>query len=276
MAEECVDRLLMVNATAPFVNLAKMKKKDRGWESEGSPVDCVAGLPELLALAKITGNLEYSKRARELLSNLPLEFRKMDGSTVSFFNLLAIGQVIEETKEAKRALRGVNEFVGWTGSNETLLHPLLNVVSLLGNSRNAVHFRNEEYLRDRAIERHRPPLYTVFSPGDPRTLLSFRFDATVLLMIIREDQKRGLEKSSAEVRAVVEHSLGHCRQGVGFAGIRRANSDRVYPDNVQHSAFLGQWLKAGALVARRAEKLTVEGVFNERGQLVFDAHFLTR
>jgi hypothetical protein len=126
----------------------------------------------------------------------------------------------------------------------------------------------------RAIERHKPPQYAIFSPGDSRTLLSFRFDATVLLMIMREDQKRGANKASAEIKSIVSQSLSQCRQGAGFAGIRRSNSDRVYPDNIQHSAFLGGWLKTGALVARRAEKLTIDGVFNERGQLIFSENLL--
>jgi hypothetical protein len=209
------------------------------------------------------------------LSDLAINVTAVDGRTVSFFNLLAISQVVEETKEAKQALRAVNELVVPAVTNETLFHPLLNVVSLLGHSRNAVHFRSEASVLDRAIERHRPPLYSIFDPGDPRTLLSFRFDGTVLLLIVREDRKRGSIKSLAEVRAVVSHSLSHCRQGPGFAGVRRANSDRVYPDNIQHSSFFGHWLKVGAIVARRAERLTVDGVFNERGQLIFCARFLS-
>jgi hypothetical protein len=83
-----------------------------------------------------------------------------------------------------------------------MFYPLLNVVSLLQDSQNAGNFQNELILMQRAIERHKTPQYAMFSPGDLHTLLNSRFDPMVLLMMLRKDQKRGVNKASVELNAI--------------------------------------------------------------------------
>jgi hypothetical protein len=181
---------------------------------------------------------------------------------------LAIAERIEENSGIQLVAGDLRKIRVDDLGVDTLLYPILNAVSLLNNSKHAIHFEKEEELFSQAIERRQPPRYTIFSPGDSRTLLSFRFDGIVPLLMIRESLKRGDPSWRDDVKRIVEYSLNYCRLGNGYTGFRRSNSDRISQDNIQHSAFFGQWLKAGALITGHAENLTLSAVFNERGHLI--------
>jgi hypothetical protein len=81
-AEQCADRLLRFTRPWSLVHLADLTGKDRGFEDGPSPSDLTAGLPELLALAKITGNRTYWLLPAGSLSRFLGRGRKSHGSTV--------------------------------------------------------------------------------------------------------------------------------------------------------------------------------------------------
>jgi hypothetical protein len=271
MATECADLAMLASPKAvqpmAFVNLSGLTGKGRPWQNEVPLADLSAGLPELIALYRITNNATYYKRAAQIVSvisaTLNSQAVRLDGFSAGHFLNVAIanqfGVFDRLAVEAKR----LENLTVWVGANESVLYPLLTAASLSG-----FQVQSAEQLRESAFERHQPPLYSIFNQGDSRTLLGFRFDGTIPLLMLREAEMEHIARYGRDVAGIVEYSLNYCKHGAGFAGFTRSNADHIVLDNVQHSALFGHWLKAGALIAARQTELTARAIINERGHIL--------
>lgn len=70
------------------------------------------------------------------------------------------------------------------------------------------------------------------------------------------------------VKNITINSLLKYRTKNGFCGTTTSSIGKKYPDDIQHTEFLGEWLKVGAMIACGYKFLFNKGIFNEYGHLL--------
>lgn len=276
--------IIASNYTVPIMNIKEGKIKKRSWMDEPVLVDYTIGLPELISLSKLTNNTEIRTILDNVLDGLPevtrvtsddgnytmtannITVKRLDGLSVSFFNNLAIAYTLDENEKIEHILDNV-AITAWTGPNVSILYPIVNALDLLKEKNLHFHVESGKKLVQYAINEHLAPRYNAFAQGDSRTLLGFKFDATVLNVMLRRCAK--LDMSCQYIHNVITYSLAQCEQGNGYSGLRHSNAERIVFDNVQHSAFTGSWLKIAAILAAGMQSFARDAVFNERGHLLW-------
>lgn len=97
--------------------------------------------------------------------------------------------------------------------------------------------------------------------GDEKYMIGFHFKADEIF----ELAKRG---KIDIVKNLTLNSLKEHRTKNGFCGTTTSSIGKTYPDDIQHTEFLGEWLKVGAMIACGYEFLFKKGIFNEYGHIL--------
>ena len=263
-AEKCARLVLDVENVAAFVNLVSGVGQGRGWQHGVSRADLSTGLPELVALAKLTKSSVLEKHlAKQIarLKNMPKGVQ-WDADSVAFVSDVATAYGISGDSEIGMLLKDV-EVKALVGVNASLLYPLVSAVDFVGNRIPGFFVWNVE-----SLVAHGEKEYSKKKPfrGLQHTKLiwthQFDFDATLLLTWLRQ------RKNADVIDGILEWTLSNCTCGKGFCGFTGSNGGKVYKGDVQHSNFVGQWIKAGVLLHEHKSRVK-DYVFNSRGHVIW-------
>ena len=263
-AEKCARIVLEFKNAPALVDLKSGVGQGRGWEHGARRADLSTGLPELVALTRLTKSSELENHLRKQIKRL----KKMsmgvqwDADSVAFVSDVATAYGISGDSEIGMVLKDV-EVKALVGENASLLYPLVSAVDLVDNRVPGFFVWNMESLvahGEKEYSRKRP-----FSGLQHTKLIwthQFDFDATLLLTWLRQG------KNLEVIDRILSWTLSNCTCGRGYCGLTVSNGGKVYRDDVQHSNFVGQWIKAGVLLHERRSRVK-DYVFNSRGHVIW-------
>ena len=263
-AQKCALKALNTGPFGPFINLATRACRPRPLGDSAGWADLSAGIPELSALVQLSHSPKLEEHLRKrltMMSGWTLR-SPVDVSGVAVLSDLATAYAVSEDPGILKLLSGVN-VTFLIHENASLLYPLVRVAHYLGDR--VPHFKvwNVESIEAFGLRDYSPPAFKSLSTKGSTWLGRFRFDATLLLTWLASGKHRDV------IEKTVLMTVTECRCGKGFCGLTSSNTGRVLKDNIQHSEFLGQWLKAGILLGMDS-KLVQNFVFNERGHVIRD------
>ncbi|OHT04512.1 hypothetical protein TRFO_28026 [Tritrichomonas foetus] len=97
--------------------------------------------------------------------------------------------------------------------------------------------------------------------GSQEDIIGFTFKGDEILdLAIRGEKEKVLNS--------IRNSIKKYYTPEGFHGMRISSIGKFYDDDIQHTEFLGEWLKVGALLTS-AEELLKRAVFNEFGHIIY-------
>jgi hypothetical protein len=285
-AECCAGRLIVLERRTRFPS-ALVSPRDflisgGMWWNGTSLSEIGAGLPELRALYEVTGNVTYHQHFLRTVGNLrrfglplpslfswPRGFRgtnlsDIDYLTSGFYGSLAISQCIRPDRRLTNIFTKSSILFNYSSSaNASRFFPLIDVVG-----------RSHKSLLQDARTHYADGL--AFDAGGDAANGGFRFDGSVIRHLVRA-AALGNDSDAAEiVRKSMIESLYRCRQKYGFSGIKHTNSGAMKFEPIQPAAILGDWIKAGALVAPVYRGLVAGSVFNARGHIILCDELLNR
>lgn len=97
--------------------------------------------------------------------------------------------------------------------------------------------------------------------GDEKYMFGFHFKGDEIFELSR----RG---NFDIVKNITLNSLKEYRTENGFCGTTTSSIGKKYPDDIQHTEFLGEWIKVGAMIACGYKFLFKKGIFNEYGHIL--------
>lgn len=263
-AHKCALKALNAGPFGPFINLATGECRSRPFGDSTEWADLSAGIPELSALVRLarSPNLEEHLRKRvEMMSRWTLQ-NPVDVFGVTVLSDLATAYAVSEDPGILKLLSGLNVTFS-IGENASVLYPIVRVAHYLENRVPRFKVWNVEFIEAYGVRDYSLPAFKSLSTKGSMWLQRFRFDATLLLTWLAQGKYRDV------IEKVVLMTVAEFRCGKGFCGLTSSNAGRVLKDNIQHSEFLGQWLKAGVLLGMDS-KLVQNFVFNERGHVIRD------
>ncbi|OHT00149.1 hypothetical protein TRFO_33282 [Tritrichomonas foetus] len=289
-AIECSNEALVFDHhSSPFINIEQKTYRKQNWIKGISLSDIVAGLPELFALKTLTKNESYSIHYLSILNNIPplenplynffdisekvtiKDLRKFDGNIVSFYQTLAIAQLLKPIKSIKEVLIQSFQNVTLQKNKESFfelyhLLPTYEVVTLL-DQLNIPYENNliDELLK--AIENLYDDPYKIFEPESTDEVIPFRFDGSTLRSFMRNSTD--IQEARTKILDIVSLSIDKCQVNEGFAGIMRSYTNELISTNIQHSNFFGQWISFAAYLLTNQYKIIPNAIFNDRGHILY-------
>ena len=279
-AEECASLSLRCEGInklpSGFVNLKNQTRKPLIWTNGTALSDVGGGLPELLALYHLTGNRTYyrlydrtirhvskMRSAWTFLTNRrgqrASDMAGLDALTMSFYRNAAFSDRLLGTPYSARILESARSMPRIFGN-------ISQYFSLL-DARGALPFRGLETLAaDAAI--HYSADGALFRPGDDSNNGGLRFNGAPLRGLIWRCWEAGDASARVAVAQAIRMVISACQMEFGFSGIKHSNLNQFKFDGVQHTAFISEWMKAGAMLDPAFESLAKSAVFNERGHLL--------
>ena len=291
-ANECSQDILFDYNYAPFINIKEKNSRYHNWISGISPVDIVAGLPELFSLSKLTKTDGVSLAYLEILNHLPHpdhdnwklfnfyqyidqqliptnNFSKVDGSLISFYQILAIAHSIRPMKSTEILLETIKTLKVSSAEIMEILNfnEVISTISKVGIYVSEVNeTQSFPLVIDNILKLYDYP-YNIFTSFSSKSTIPFNFDASVLRSIIMDEQS--LEESRNKILNLTLHSLEKCKFGNGYSGLMKTNSEKIIATNIQHSNFFGQWIGLSSFLLTKQYKVLPDIIFNNRGHILF-------
>ena len=233
-AEVCVDRAIRAGSEIAFLNMKTGKVKPRMWIGSANAGDAAAGLPELVALYKITGNRKYYSEYRRMIAGLPRDVQPSALTLTFYRNLATVVELCNCPLARALLLKHKYDFDG-------ALLPSYFV--MLGASS---HFPNLTGITD--------AVFASYSK-DFSQRMSFEFDGSALLGLLRQTPN-----ATTTIQTCITQSL-QLRRHYGFTGTALGLFT-----GTQHTAFLSAWIKIAALLK---QPLAESFVFNEHSHILY-------
>lgn len=97
--------------------------------------------------------------------------------------------------------------------------------------------------------------------GDVKNMFGFQFKGDEIFDLSRRGEFDIVKKT-------ITNSLQKYKTKTGFNGITSSSIGNKYPDDIQHTEFLGEWLKVGAMISCGYQFLFQTGIFNEYNHIL--------
>ena len=235
-AEVCADGAIRAGSESAFVNMKTGEARPKMWIGAADAGDAAAGLPELVALYKITGKEKYYSEYRRMITKLPRDVQP-SALTLTFYRNLAT--VVELCNcPFARALLDKHQH-DFDGTPWPSYFVMLDAAS---------HFPNLSSLSDAALASY---------SKDCSQRMSLEFDGSALIGLLRQ-----APNASSTIQNCINQSL-RLRRQYGFTGTALGSFT-----GTQHTAFLSEWLKIAALLNPALQPLAESSVFNEHSHIL--------
>jgi hypothetical protein len=265
----------------PFPVFVNLGDPDLATKSPGigtALADCAVGLPEMAALAELTGDSKYVEAIRVMTENLPRPVANsyrdfyhaqklsagidehVNGHRIPFFTNIGLTKILTGREEYASILQTLSIY-SLEEENLSALIPLLLIEPELHN---IPYFKVEtpDELLD-AVEK----LYFGTPTFQPTVFLMTSLEQDGLIPLASWKSRQGKDPGGIWTEALLDRLKAIPPGGIP-SGTRTTSERRKLPDTILHSEFFALWMKGAALIASSAPETLLTAVFNEAG------HFL--
>lgn len=292
IAQKCANAAISIDEKfdyrSPYINLKTQESRARRWQNGTALVDIVVGLPELISLYKITKNDIFSIAYLSIINNIPFDagypirnyyflknkkpacnYTKFDSTLIGFYTILTTAHLIKPMKSTEVFLNKTLNNITFDIENENYfeLFPLLDAIKLLNSSSLMINIKGFDEMYQKAKQSHLPP-YKLYSLETKNKLTSFRFDASILRSIQRENFMKDDKSINQFVINFFNHSMKYLKNKEGYSGLTVTSNQNLMTSDIQESSLFGEWFKVAALYINGSRDLVTNAVFNEKGHLL--------
>jgi len=276
-ASEIADSLISLsgrnNKFANFVNLKKMQAKKSSWQIGLSLSDYFSGIPELIALFKLTQNPKYQSHLNQVLRLVPkikgqlstfygtnLESLGVENRYDSFLSSFLANILIADKMTSNEQIRKIIDTVSSSIKNLEfsrihMTHYMFYGLKLLNYKNDSIGYRDFFTRQQKRFESD--SLGGTLPQGD-RLISGFNFDS----MVLRE---QFINDDSIDILSRILHITKLIKHNNGWSSVMRTISNKAILSGIQNSEFLSQWMKLAAETLQHDKSIFATAIVNERG-----------
>ena len=259
-----------------YVNFKKMQAMNAKWLNETVSIsDMTAGLPELIALANLTGINKFMTYSNQIVGHFPLLKKKfghyydlkqktvikepmlypMDSHVIDAYNSLLRAYLLKPTPILLKKIQMLyfeNPKEDSIFQSQSLLETS-RLMELTGQNIDLKQFHKAaiQYFNE----------FQIFKKLSKRTIINFNFNAQMLHSLIAKDE-------IAEFDSIYFNSFEKLKYGDGYSGMMHTSNDRWVHSGLQNSDFFGQWIKVGVEYLLANEPEISKAIVNNHGHIL--------
>lgn len=232
-----------------FINFHSMKSSEHVWENGTSIADIVAGIPEMLALYKLTKEKKYVHHVESIL-------KVIKDKSYIFYNSSS-GQNQSDVHIQSNLFDDYSSILSLGYS----IHPMGILSEVLKNPIDLTKKNKglRKYDEIKPKDNQRP-----YQFDKNITQNAFNFKSAFLRKLFNDSKE-----NDQEMESLINESLFVLNAQYGYHSIISSSSGRVFNEDRQPSSFISEWISLGGhLVRNYSLESRKKLIFNERGHLL--------